>query len=166
MMNLEIDFKDSVRGVTKRINISKSNGRSEELTVNVPPGIDDGEMIKYQQKGEEVSNGIPGDLYVKIHVKSHPTLRKEGDHLVTELDVKITESLLGTKKEIDGVDEKITVKIPANVRHGEVLRVRGKGVKYSALGQGDLLIKINVVTPKKLSRKAKKALEDLANEGL
>jgi len=68
--------------------------------------------------------------------------------------------------EIDGVDEKITVKIPANVRHGEVLRVRGKGVKYSALGQGDLLIKINVVTPKKLSRKAKKALEDLANEGL
>ena len=166
MMNMEIDFKDCVFGTTKKVKINRNNNQTEELTVNIPAGIDDGEMLKYKQKGEEMVNGIPGNLYIKIHIKSHPTLRKEGAHLVMEIEVKITESILGTKKEIDIVDEKMTVKIPAGVRHGEILRVRGKGIKYHNSVQGDLLIKIKIATPKKLSRKAKSALEELQKEGL
>lgn len=166
MMNIEIDFKDSILGTTKKVSLNKNNNKTDEITVNIPPGIDNGEMLKYRQKGEEITDGIPGDLYIKIHVKSHPTLTKEGVHIVTEQEIKITESILGTKKEIQGIDEKITVKIPSGVRHGEILRVREKGVKYSNVNRGDLLIKIKIISPKKISRKAKKALEELQKEGL
>jgi molecular chaperone DnaJ len=165
-VDTEIEFKDSILGVSKKINVTRRDGSREELTVNVPPGIDAGEMLRYKGKGESIEDGIPGDLYIKIHVKKHPTLQKEGVHLVTEQKIKVTEALLGTKKEIESVDGKITIKIPEGVRHGELLRIQGKGVPVTTTRSGDLLVKINIETPKKLSKKAKKAIEELQSEGL
>jgi DnaJ-class molecular chaperone len=165
-VDTEIEFKDSILGVTKKITVARQNGGKEELSINVPPGIDSGEMMRYQGKGEPVEDGAPGDLYIKIHVKRHPHLRKEGVHLVTEQSIKVTEALLGTKKEIDSVDGKLTIKIPEGVRHGEILRVKGKGVPYTTTNNGDLLVKINIDVPKKLSKKARKAIEELQSEGL
>jgi DnaJ-class molecular chaperone len=165
-VDTEIEFKDSILGVSKKISVSRRDGSKEELSINVPPGIDAREMLRYKGKGESIEDGIPGDLYIKIHVKKHPTLQKEGAHLVTEQKIKVTEALLGTKKEIESVDGKITIKIPEGVRHGELLRIQGKGVPVSTTRSGDLLVKINIETPKKLSKKAKKAIEELQSEGL
>jgi DnaJ-class molecular chaperone len=165
-VDLEIEFNESVLGVSKKVKVSRKQGGNEEITVNVPPGIDSGEMIRYSGKGETMEGGVPGDLYIRIHVKRHATLVKEGSHLLTEQKIKISESLLGTKKEVQGVDEKITVKFPAGVRHGEMLRVQGKGVPVSTNQSGDLLIKVVIENPKKLSKKAKAAIETLQNEGL
>jgi len=165
-VDLEIEFKDSILGVTKKITVSRQQGGKEDLNINVPPGIDAGEMMRYQGKGEPVEDGISGDLYIKIHVKKHPSLRKEGVHIVTEQSVKITEALLGTKMDIESVDGKLTIKIPEGVRHGEILRVKGKGVPYTTTNSGDLLVKVDIKTPKKLSKKARKAIEELQSEGL
>ena len=165
-VDTEIEFKDSILGVSKKINVSRKDGSKEELLVNIPPGIDSGEMLRYKGKGETVEGGVPGDLYIKIHAKKHSNLQKEGVHLYTEQNIKITEALLGTKKEIESVDGKITIKIPSGVRHGELLRIKDKGVPYSTIQNGDLLVKINIDIPNKYSKKARQALEDLKSEGL
>lgn len=165
-IDLEIEFKDSILGVSRDVKVNRSDGSEEKLVVNIPPGIDNGEMIRYRGKGENITDGIPGDLYIKIHVKPHKSLVKEGYNLITEIKVSISESILGTKKEIEGVEGKITVKIPDGVKHGEMLRIKGQGVPYSTSTTGDLYVKIDVIYPKKLSRKAKEAVEILQKEGI
>lgn len=164
--DIEITFKDSILGVLREIVITREKGQTEKININIPPGIDSGEMLRYKGKGEPIENGIPGDLYIRIHVKPHSKIKKEGIHLIMEENIKITESFLGTKKTIETIDDNITVSIPKGIRNGEFLRVKGKGVPITPNRSGDLLIKINIETPKKISRKAEKALETLQEEGL
>jgi molecular chaperone DnaJ len=141
--------------------------KEEEIKVQVPPGIDNGEMIRMPGQGEAVKGGVSGDLYVKVHVKSHPVFRKEGANLIMNLPVKLTDALLGTSVNITTIDDKhLEVKVPAMQNTEETLRIRGKGVVYSEGGHGDLLIRVTVAMPKKLSGKAKKAIEELKGEGL
>lgn len=139
--------------------------KEKEVSINVPPGIEDGEMIRISGEGEAVPKGVPGDLYVKIHVKSHPVFRKEGANLAMDLSVKLTSALLGDEYNVPTLDGDIKVKIPEGITHGEILRVRGKGVPRNA-GRGDLLIHIKIIFPNKLSREAKKAAEELKKEGI
>ena len=140
--------------------------KEEEIKIDIPYGMDDGEMIRMPARGEAVKHGQPGDLYVKVHVKSHPVFRKEGSNLVMQLPVKLTDALLGTTVSIATIDDTtLDVKIPVMVEPEETLRLRGKGVKYEG-GAGDLLIHVKATLPKKLSGKAKKAIEDLKSEGL
>lgn len=142
--------------------------KNEEIQIKVPAGIRDGEMIKIPQMGEAISGGITGDLYIKIHVCKHPIFRREGFDLVMELDIKISEALLGSEREINTLDGIINLKIPAGIDSGEILRIRGKGSPKgtSSSGRGDLLVKITVRTPKKLSKNAKEAIHRLKEEGL
>lgn len=141
--------------------------KEEEIKLDIPKGIDNGEMIRMPGRGEAVKGGIPGDLYVKVHVKPHALFRKEGAHLLMELPVKLTDALLGTTVTITTIDDKqLEVKVPAMTKTEETLRLRGKGIAYPEGGAGDLLIRVTTVLPKKLSGKAKKAIEDLKSEGL
>ena len=146
--------------------------RQEEIRINIPAGIDNGEMIRMPGKGEAIKTGVAGDLYVKVHVKPHPTFRREGSNLVMDLPVKLTDSLLGTTVSIETLEGKtLEVKIPVMKRAEELLRVRGKGIPDGgglsrAESRGDLIIRLEVVLPHKLSNKARKSLEDLKSEGL
>lgn len=138
----------------------------EELNITIPIGIENGEMIRLPGQGEAVKGGVAGDLYVKVHVKTHPVFRKEGANLVMHLPVKLTDALLGSMVTVETVDGKqLEVKIPALEKAEETLRIRGKGVPYKG-DAGDLLIRVTIALPKKLSGKAKKAVEDLKSEGL
>ncbi len=140
--------------------------KEEEVKITVPPGIDHGEMIRMPQQGEAIKTGTAGDLYVKIHVKPHPTFRRDGANLVMDLPVKLTDSLLGTTVPIETLEGKtLEVKIPPMKRSEELLRVAGKGIPVEG-GRGDLIIRLEVALPHKLSSKARKALEDLKSEGL
>ncbi|MEK7602276.1 MAG: J domain-containing protein [Patescibacteria group bacterium] len=140
--------------------------REAELNIDIPRGIDGGEMIRMPGMGEAVKGGVSGDLYVKVHVKPHATFRKDGANLLMELPVKLTDALLGTSVSVTTIDEKVLdVKVPAMTKTEETLRIRGKGVAYDN-GTGDLLIRVTAILPKKLSGKAKKAIEDLKAEGL
>ena len=140
--------------------------REVELNIDIPRGIDGGEMIRMPGLGEAIKGGTSGDLYVKVHVKPHAVFRKEGANLVMDLPVKLTDALLGTTVSITTIDDKkLDVKVPAMAKTEEVLRLRGKGVHYEQ-GAGDLLIRVTAALPKKLSPKAKKAIEELKSEGL
>lgn len=140
--------------------------KQEEVKINIPAGIDNGEMIRMMGQGEALKAGTPGDLYVKVHVKPHETFRRDGTNLIMSLPVKLTDSLLGTSVLIETLEGKtLEIKIPPMKRAEELLRVRGRGVPIDG-SRGDLIIRLEIVLPQKLSWKARKALEDLKSEGL
>jgi molecular chaperone DnaJ len=140
--------------------------REEEISIVVPSGIDNGEMIRLSGMGEAVHSGVPGDLYVKIHVKKHHIFKKEGSNIVMDLNIKLSDALLGSEYKIQTLDGDITVKIPEAVAFGEVLRVRGKGAPIEKGKRGDLLIRLNITLPAKLSKKAHDLFEEARKEGI
>ncbi|MFA6408522.1 MAG: molecular chaperone DnaJ [Candidatus Paceibacterota bacterium] len=138
-----------------------------ELKISIPAGIDNGEMIRLPQQGEAVKTGTAGDLYVKIHVKPHATFRRDGSNLLMDLPVKLTDAILGTTVSIESLEGKtLEVKVPPMKRAEEHLRVRGKGIPTGGNSRGDLIIRLEVALPHKLSSKAKKVVEELKSEGL
>lgn len=139
--------------------------KQEEISLDIPSGIENGEMIRLTGLGEAVKGGRTGDLYVKVHVKKHPTFIKQENNLVMELPIKLTDALLGAEVNIETLDGSLTVAIPEGIKFGEVLRVKGKGVP-SGSKRGDLLIKINIKMPHKLSRESRKNIEELKKEGI
>ena len=140
--------------------------QQEEITIQIPSGIEDGQMIRLTGMGEAVAGGVAGDLYVKVHVGTHATLKKQGENLLMNLNVKLSDALLGAEYRIETLDGPLTLKIPEGTNYGDTLRVRGKGVVLSGNKRGDLLVKIQIDLPKKLSRKAKKLLKELQDEGV
>lgn len=146
------------------IGVSK---KQEEISIVIPPGIQDGEVIRMSGKGEAVARGVSGDLYVQIHVKPHPLFRREGNNLVMDLDVKLSDALLGATYPITLLSgERYEIKIPEGVKFGDILRVREKGIPTTRGKLGDLLIRVNVKMPSRLSGKARKLIEELKHEGV
>ncbi|MFT5037393.1 MAG: molecular chaperone DnaJ [Candidatus Azotimanducaceae bacterium] len=140
--------------------------RSEdEIEIKIPEAIQNGEMIRMTGRGEATPHGTPGDLYVKIHVKSHETIKREGANLISPLPVKLSDALLGNQYKIVTLDGDVEIKIPKGVKHGEMLRIKNKGVPQEGR-RGDFLVKIQVEIPAKLSRKAQKLVEELREEGI
>lgn len=140
--------------------------RNEEVHIAIPAGIQNGEMIRLTGHGEAVARGTPGDLYVKVHVERHKVFQRDGNNLVMELPVKLSDALLGAEYKVETLDGNLNVKIPEGVSPGEILRVRGRGVPISANRRGDLYLKVSIKIPPKLSRQARKLIEDLRAEGL
>jgi molecular chaperone DnaJ len=139
--------------------------KEEPIKVVIPAGINNGEMIRLAGMGEAIPKGPAGDLYIKINVPHHPVFKREDSNLVMNLDIKLSEALLGTEHKIKTLDGDITVKIPEGVSIGEILRVKGRGVPHGR-NRGDLMIKLNIKLPSKLSRHAREIIEKLKGEGI
>ncbi len=140
--------------------------KTEDIKVVIPPGLEAGEMIRLLGRGEAISNGPAGDLYVKVHIDKDKIFTREGPNLAMNLDIKLSDALLGGEYKVDTLDGDLKVKIPAGISANEILRVKGYGVGPKGGRRGDLMIKILIPTPTKLSSKAKKIIEDLKQEGL
>lgn len=137
-----------------------------DIGISVPAGIENGEVIRMTGQGEAISNGIPGDLYVKLHVRPDSKIKREGGNLYITLPVKLTDALLGKEYQVETLDGIENVKIPAGTKPGEILVIKDKGVPMSGTHRGEFRIKINIEIPTKLSRKAKKLVEELQEEGV
>ncbi len=140
--------------------------KEEEIEIRIPAGIENGEMVRLQGMGEAVKRGASGDLYVKINVQSHPLFRRDRQNLLMDMEVKLSEALLGAERPIETLDGTVTVKIPEGIASGTQLRVKERGVPGARGKRGDLMIRVTVKIPNKLSRKAKEAIETLKEEGL
>ncbi len=141
--------------------------KSEEIKIQVPAGIESGEMIRLSSKGEAVTGGQTGDLYVKVYVEAHKVWKREGADLRMDLNVKLTDALLGAEYSIKLLEGgELKIKIPAGISFGEVLRVKEKGVPIDNKHRGNLLIRIIINTPQKLTKKAQKLVEELKDEGV
>lgn len=141
--------------------------RTEEtIEINIPAGIEPGEMIRMTGRGEGVKNGTAGDLYIKVHVQRHKTIHRNGSNLETTLNVKLSDALLGGTYSVETLDGMIDIKIPEGIKHGEILRIKSKGVPTNGKDRGDFHVKILIDIPQKLSRNAKKLIEELKKEGI
>ena len=138
----------------------------ETVSIKIPAGVVDGMQLKVTGKGNEApGNGIAGDLLVAIEEKDHEFLQREGDNLHFDLYVSISEAVLGTSKEIDTVTGKVRIKIEEGVQSGKILRLRGKGIpSINGYGKGDLLVHVNVWTPKTLNKEQKQFFEKMATD--
>jgi len=171
-VDIELSFQESVFGTERKVVINSKLVKQKEVSISVPPGIDDGQMIRLSGMGETLEGGVPGDLYVKVHVRKHPYLRKEGFNLVMDLKATLSEALLGGERAIATLDGELTIKIPAGTKHGTILRVKGKGVPFAHSlstgrgGRGDLYTRVMVDIPEKLTKEQKKLIEELKKTGL
>ncbi len=145
---------------------AKVHKKEHHIKLTIPAGIDDGEMMRLSGAGEAIASGVSGDLYIKIHVLKHSFYRREGQHLVAVLSIQLSEALLGSTRGVKTLDGDITVSIPAGITHGEILKIKGKGVPVDKHRRGDILLHVHIAIPKKLSKEARKAAEMLQKEGL
>lgn len=139
--------------------------QEETVSIKIPAGVEEGMQLKVPGKGNGApGNGISGDLIVAIETIDHDTLKREGDNLHYDLYVSISEAVLGTSKEIDSVGGKVRIKLEPGIQSGKILRLRGKGVSnLNSYGIGDLLVHVNVWTPKELNKEQKEFFEKMKN---
>lgn len=164
-----ISFKESITGVKKELEVpiykdGKKEG-SKKISIDIPAGVESGQGLRMDGAGESIEGGRSGNLIIHIHVERHKYFRKEGQHLVMDLDVSLTDALLGKTIDIETLDGTEQVKIPECMPVGTILKIPGKGVRGGGYrGSGDILIVTHIKIPKKLSKDARKLVEELGKE--
>lgn len=134
--------------------------KTRKITVNIPAGVDDGNVMPLRGQGEAGENGGPaGDLYINIRVAPDKVFKRQGFDIHMETHISFGKAALGTEVKVPTVDGEVTYKIPAGTQGGTVFRLKGKGVpRVNSTGRGDHYVKVIVDVPKSLSEKQKEAL--------
>jgi curved DNA-binding protein len=164
---LTISLEEAAKGVEKLLSLHR-DGKVEKISVKIPPGIDTGKRLRVAGKGERgPGGGLPGDLYVTVHVQKHPLFTREGADISVDQEIKFSEAALGTTIEIPTLNGIKKVKIPAGTSGNTKLRLKGEGMPHlKGRGKGDAYVRVVVKVPKKLTSKQKELVEGLAKEGL
>ena len=139
----------------------------DTVAIKIPAGVVDGMQLKVSNKGNEApgSNSIPGDLIVAIEEIEHEFLKREGENVHYDLYINVAEAALGVSKEIDTVSGKVRIKLEDGIQSGKILRLKGKGIpSLNSYGNGDLLVHVNVWTPKKLNTEQKQFFEKMLTD--
>ena len=154
-----LEFKEAVFGTTREITAPESG---HKLKVKIPAGIDDGMAVRLTGKGGAApKDGEPGDLYVRVRVKPDKTLTREGNIILSEAVISMADAALGCELDVETVDGKVTMKVPAGTQSGTPFRLSGHGVPFRADGdRGPHIVTIIVETPKNLSKKQRELLEE------
>jgi molecular chaperone DnaJ len=165
---VSIPFWEAIRGGNIRLNIQRPgpNGQmvSEPVEFRIKPGTRDGQRIRLAGKGNPGMRGAsPGDLYLVVHIDSHPVFRREGDDIHLTLPVMPWEAALGAKVEVPTIDGRAQLRIPPGTPSGQKLRMREKGVKSATRegGVGDQIVEIKIVAPAVQDVRAKELWQQL-----
>lgn len=135
---------------------------SQEITIKIPAGIDDGAVIRLREHGEAAANGNKGDLYVQINVKPHKYFTREGDLILSNQHIGMVEAALGTEVQVETVDGLVTMKIPAGTQSGTDFKLSGHGVPHIRdKARGAHIVTVLVDTPTNLSKEQKEILSSL-----
>lgn len=136
------------------------------ITVKIPAGIEDGSQLRLRGEGEMAPNdGLSGDLYVIVHIKQHPEFIREGNDLWYVAILTYPQATLGAEITIPTLEGETLLKVPAGTQVGKVLVLKGKGMpRIRGYGRGDLLVRIGIYVPEKLTAKQRSLLEELAKE--
>jgi molecular chaperone DnaJ len=139
--------------------------KPQKITLKVPAGIDDGATIRLREHGEAIANGPKGDLYVHVRVKAHKRFTREGDLILSEEHIPMVEAALGTEIDVDTVDGKVRMKIPAGTQSGTDFKLSGHGVPHLRSNtRGAHIVTIIVDTPTKLTRQQHELLRAFSAE--
>ena len=138
--------------------------RIKRLEVKIPPGVNNGSRVRIAGKGQPgYSGGASGDLYLVISVKPHPTFERHGDNLHVDIPVPLAVAVLGGEVQVPTPKGKLALKIPPETQNGRIFRLAGQGMPHlGKSSRGDLLAKVNVVLPTRLSEKEKELFRQLS----
>jgi molecular chaperone DnaJ len=160
------------RGAATASSCGRCGGRRvvpahDELEVRIPPGVDDGSVIRLRGKGpaQGSARGGPvrtGDLLLRIKVRSHPRFRREGQDIVVELPITVEEAILGATIEVPTLDGHARVRIPPGTSSGQKFRLRGKGARrVGEEARGDQLVRVEIVVPKEVDARTAELVREL-----
>jgi curved DNA-binding protein len=165
---LPLTLEEVAAGTQKTVSF-QHKGRSEKITVKIPKGMISGKKVRIAGKGEPNPYGGPaGDLYIKSKVLGHPVYDVQAQDLYINRDIKLSEAILGTNISVPTLSGKeLKLKIPAGTKHKTKMRLSGHGLPHMhGKGQGDLYVRIDIRMPKRLTKKQKSLIEQLAETGL
>lgn len=133
--------------------------KKQDITIKVPAGVDDGATIRLRERGEAVSGGAKGDLYVNLRVKPHKKFTREGDLILSDEHIGMVDAALGTEIDVDTVDGTVRMKIPAGTQSGTDFKLSGHGVPHMrGSSRGAHIVSIVVDIPTKLTKKQRELL--------
>ena len=136
-----------------------------KIKIKIPAGIDDGQALRVQGKGEEVKEGKSGDLLVVMNIKPHKFFKRQRNDIYFTLPISFSQAALGDEIKIPTLYGDTKIKIPSGIESGKILRLKNKGIEnIQGFGKGDEFVNIKIETPKKLTRKQKKLFKELASE--
>ena len=137
---------------------------TKKIQIAIPKGIERGQVLKMSGQGEAGPYGGPaGDLFINIHIRPHKHFKRQGSILIFDLAVNFAQAALGAKIEIPTLSGDVKLKIPSGIQPGELIRLKGKGMpRLHSREYGDMIVKVQVKVPKKMSWKQKKAIKELA----
>ncbi|MBC7340637.1 MAG: J domain-containing protein [Firmicutes bacterium] len=153
---VEVTLEEVAEGTRRQVELVLPGG-PRRLEVRVPPGVRDGQLLR-------LPGGADGqDVYLRVHVRPHAVFTRQGDDLVRELPVSLTEALLGAEVEASTLDRgRVKVRVPPETQNGALLRLRGLGLPRRDGGRGDLLLRVRVVLPTRLGEREKELIQELA----
>jgi molecular chaperone DnaJ len=135
--------------------------KKQKIELKIPAGIDDGATIRLREHGEAVANGPKGDLYVNIRVKPHKKFTREGDLILSDEHIDMVSAALGTEIDVETVDGKVRMKVPAGTQSGSDFKLSGHGVPHlRSTNRGAHIVTLIVDTPTKLTKQQKELLEE------
>ncbi|WP_300177886.1 DnaJ C-terminal domain-containing protein [uncultured Aliivibrio sp.] len=156
--NLTVEFAEAINGCEQVIELPV-NGENKKINVKVPAGIDDGEKIRFVGKGEAGTfGGSAGDLFIQINTRPHSHLKRDGNDLICPVTTDFVTAALGGEVEIQTLESRFKLKVPAGTQSGRKFRMKEKGVKGRKGITGDLMVEITVATPTNLNEKQKELL--------
>jgi curved DNA-binding protein len=165
---LSVSLEEVLNGADKQITL-RTNGKSENVSVKIPKGIEAGKKLRLKGKGAPPpSGGIAGDLYLKVQLEPHRLFERSGDDLIYLKKISYSEACLGAKVEVESLDgKKFMVNVPSGTNGDSRLRIKGQGLPSGPIGdRGDLFVRIQVEVPKQLSEEQKALIESLKEAGL
>lgn len=162
---LSVSFEEAALGTEKVISfVRQKNGKEDtaKIAVTVPAGIATDQRLKLSGEGDFPQGGAPGDLYVVIKVMDHPLFKRQENDVLLDVPVHYLDAILGTSIDVPTLTGKANIKIPTGTHTGQTFRLKGKGFpKSGGFGAGDMLVKILVDTPDKLTSKQRDLLDEL-----
>ena len=163
---LSIGFEEAALGAHRNISISR-NGVVEETSIKIPSGVTNGKILRLKGKGHLSPDGNnQGDLHLKIQVNPHPIFRRDGQNVMIDSDLKLTDAILGTTIEVQTLNGIKSVKIPPGIQNNSKLRLKAVGIKSSSGVQGDQLVNIKIAIPKELTEEQIKHIQYLKDTGI
>ena len=151
---IPISIIEGFFGQTKKISLRTVSGKMKNFEINIPAGIRNGEKIRLIGQGKPGTNGGKnGDLLFKIKIIEEKKYKLIGADIYTDLNISPWEAVLGTKVEVDAIDETIGVYIPQGIETGEEIHISNKGYKDNKGGRGEFIIRIKIMIPKNITEK-------------
>ncbi len=158
--DVTLHFQQAARGTKLSLQLTGLGGRRPEtLEVTIPPGVHEGSKVRLKGRGQPSPYGGRGDLNIITHIEKHPYFTRDGDDVILDLPISLTEAIHGATIEVPTLDGPVAVKVPPGINTNKKLRIKGRGLHHPSKPAGDQLCRIQVMLPENLNAAAQKDID-------